>query len=145
MYEMPWHTQTQLMWLCAVAHRHNFYQKGEKNTSRAPHSYVVAASSSSCAQVSSTSVGFTSWLTVSITITGMIGSFKSVLKSLGSYLLLPPPPGSFWAITVTAQWNVEMCCIGLFLHVYCFFLDLWLKSPLLYFEWSIHMNEDLCL
>lgn len=54
-----------------------------------------------------------SWLTVSITITGMIGSFKSVLKSLMSYLLLSVLLGCFQAITVTAQWNVEMCCIGL--------------------------------
>lgn len=95
MYEMPWHTQTQLDVLCAVVCSRYFHE--EKNTLHSPCSYRVVASSSSCAQVSSTSVGFTSWLTVSITIIGMIGSFKSVLKSLVSYLVLPILLGSFQA------------------------------------------------
>lgn len=97
------------------------YSWGE-NTLHSPCSYIVVASSSSCAQVSLVSAGFTSWLTVSITIKGMIGSFKSVLKSLVSCLLLSILLGSFQSFTVTAQWNVEICCIGLFLlHGYCFF------------------------
>lgn len=116
-----------------------------RNTLLSPCSYIVVASSSSCAQVSLVSAGFTSWLTVSITIKGMIGSFKSVLKSLVSCLLLSILLGSFQSFTVTAQWNVEICCTGLFLlHSYCIF---WIcdSNPLLYFEWFIHMNEDLCL
>lgn len=54
--------------------------------------------------------------------------------------------GSFRGVTVTAQWRVETCCIGLFLlHAYCFFGGFVTQTPLLYFEWFIHRNEDLCL
>lgn len=147
MYEMLLHSQTQLG--CAVVCRCYFKRKKErkkkKHTLCSPCRYIVVASSSSCAQVSSTSTGFTSWLTVSITIMGVIGSFKSVLKSTMSYLLLPIQPGCFQAVTATAQSLVEMCCSGLFLcHGYCFF-GFVPQIPLLYFEWFIHMNEDLCL
>lgn len=82
---------------CLYTPRHNldvqwfadaiFKGKEKKNTLHSLCRYIVVASSSSCAQVSSTSAGFTSWLTVSITIMGVIGSFKSVLKSPMSYLL----------------------------------------------------------
>lgn len=121
-----------------------------RNTLLSPCSYIVVASSSSCAQVSLVSAGFTSWLTVSITIKGMIGSFKSVLKSLVSCLLLSILLGSFQSFTVTAQWNVEICCTGLFLlHGYCFFLDLWLKSLALFwviytYEWRFMPVSSMC-
>jgi len=77
------------------------------------------------------------WL--STTIMGMIGSFKSVLKSIVPYLLLTPPLRFFQAITVRAQWNVEVCCIGLlFAHVLIAFFGFVTQIHLLYFEWFIH-------
>lgn len=80
------------------------------------------------------------WLTVSTTIEGMIGSFNSVLKSLVSYLLLPVLLGSFQAITVSAEWNVKTCCIGLLPPSWL--LRFWMcdSNPLALF-WVIYTYE----
>ncbi len=134
-------------WLHAAVCRHNYHERGKKNTLHCACSYMAAASPSSCAQVSSTSAGFSSWLTVSITIRGMIGSFKSVLKRLALYLPLPgllPSRNSFCSL------DVEMCCIGLLLrHGYCSF-GFVTQILLLYFwvmytyEWRLMPESSMC-
>lgn len=120
-------------------------KKGNRHFSQPLCIYSFFAASPSCVQESSTGAGFTYWLTVSITIPGMIGSFKCSEEPRALYLLLFFFATTRLLPTVTVQWNVEMCCIGLFLlHGYCFF-GFVTQIPLLYFEWFIHMNEDLCL
>lgn len=119
-----------------------------RNTLLSPCSYIVVASSSSCAQVSLVSAGFTSWLTVSITIKGMIGSFKSVLKSLVSCLLLStgilPILYSYCSVECRNMlyWTFPPSWLLLF-------LDLWLKSLALFwviytYEWRFMPVSSMC-
>lgn len=87
--------------------------------------------------VSSLRPEFTSWWTVSMTMTEMIGSFKRDLKTLFPNLQFPIGMGFCRAITVTAQWNVEMFCIGLHLHVVIAFFGFATRTLLLYLQWFI--------
>lgn len=90
------------------------------------------------------------WLTASITITGMIGSFNWALKSLVSHLLLLVLLGSFQVITVSAEWNVKTSCIGLFLlHGYCVFgfvtqIPLALFWVIYTYEWRFMPESSMC-
>lgn len=105
------------------------YEKRKKNTFHSSsRCTVVAFSSSYLAQVSSRSKGFTYWLTVSITIIGMIGSFKSVSKRLVSYISYffhyYTPSNSYCSVECgnVLYWTFPPSWLLLF-------LDLWLKSP----------------
>lgn len=90
------------------------------------------------------------WLTASITITGMIGSFNWALKSLVSHLLFLVLLGSFQVITVSAEWNVKTSCIGLFLlHGYCVFgfvtqIPLALFWVIYTYEWRFMPESSMC-
>lgn len=127
---MPGHNQTGAG--CVLGFANAFFTRWEEKNKKYTHSTVlVVASSSSCAEVSSTDSGFTSWLTVSITIMGMIGSFKSALKSLMYRLPLYISLGC----NTTPQWNKEMACIRLFLFVLIAFFWICDSNPLLYFDY----------
>lgn len=121
---MPGHNQTGAG--CVLGFANAFFTRWEEKNKKYTHSTVlVVASSSSCAEVSSTDSGFTSWLTVSITIMGMIGSFKSALKSLMYRLPLYISLGC----NTTPQWNKEMACIRLFLFVLIAFFGFVTQIP----------------
>lgn len=104
------------------------WKKKKKNhTFHSPCRYAVVASSSSCAQVSSTGAEFNYWLTVSITIIGMIGSFKFSEESCVLYLLLLLLLGFFQQLLLSGMWKCVVLDFSSFMVIA--FLDLWLKSP----------------